>query len=163
VTDLAKFQSYIIQYASNKLANLGTSGYITKPRDVEASLGVRESLDAQCRNQRIQSTAEVQSFSLLGLLIVIATTFFCLVASLALEQAFARMRRGSKSNKSIAREADEKLQLLRMAVAGEREAEGWMSNAWNVPIRMSPAIPGRPQMQNGLSTYSYSVDQFLEA
>ena len=144
------------------MTNLGPSGYITKPKDVKVSLGVRESLDAQCRNQRIQSTAEVQSFSLLGLLIVVATTFLCFIASLALEQAFTLMRRGSESNRSIAREADEKLQLLRMAVVGDKEAEGWVSNAWNVPIRMSPAITGRPQMQNGLSTYSNSVERLLE-
>lgn len=144
------------------VTNIGPSGYITKPMDVKASLGVRESLNVQCRNQRIQSTAEVQSFSLLGLLIVIATTFFCLIASLALEQVVSLMRRGSESNRSIAREADEKLQLLRMAMAGDKETEGWMSNAWNVPFRMSPAIPGRPQMQNGLSTYSNSVGQLFE-
>jgi hypothetical protein len=156
-TSLAKLQSQIVAFAANDL-DLGPYGYISPAHNFTSKqAGVRDSLVAQCGNQLIQSSGQVQSFSFLGLMIVVCVTAVLLVAALSLERCMALWRRRSTSPKKIARQADEKLHLLRIALSDGREAEDmWRNGALDVPVLSIDGEMERPSWgMNGLAAYGY--------
>jgi hypothetical protein len=78
---------------------------------------------SQCKNQRIQSSREVQSFSVLSIEIVVSCTLLLIILALSLKGCVAVARRGSTSNRNAARQANDKLHLLRMALKGYEVGE----------------------------------------
>lgn len=86
-TSLAKLQSYVVEWAAN-LADLGPSGYIIAPSPAGGAIGLA-SLD-MCSNQRIRNTGAYQSFSFLGLMIVI---FVIMILSWTVEPCVSYIRR----------------------------------------------------------------------
>jgi hypothetical protein len=67
-TLLAKLQSYVVEYAAN-IADLGPTGSVLAPPP-DSDPETQAALD-QCSNQRIRNFGAYQSFSFLGLMIVI--------------------------------------------------------------------------------------------
>jgi hypothetical protein len=122
-TSLAKIQSSIIEYASND-QDLGPYAYINSPDTFnDQPPAVRTAFQAQCKTQRIQSSREVQSFSVLRFGIVLGTMAILVFTSLALDSCMkiTRRWRRSVSHRAAARQADEKLHLLRMALGDQSE------------------------------------------
>lgn len=95
-----------------------------------------------CRNTVIRTSASVQNFRVTVTLVVLCITFSILATKLLLstivEHVRDRKRAGGLFNpstavKEIARDADDKYHLLRMALEGTRIG-GWESGAFGVPI-----------------------------
>jgi hypothetical protein len=116
--------------------------------------GLRAALVAQCGTQRIQSLSEVQSFSLLGILIVVCVTVVLMVLAVGLGSCVALLEGKSKvSSATVARMADDKLHLLRMALDGGREAR-WANAVLDVPVTGCNVEREKPFLdKDGLAQY----------
>lgn len=125
-TSLAKLQSYVVEYAAN-IADLGPTGSVLAPSP-DADPETQAALD-QCSNQRIRNFGSYQSFSFLGLMIVICVGLTIILLSWIVEPIVAFIRSKRRHNKhdyrEIARIADRKLQLHRMALQGAGHVQGW--------------------------------------
>jgi hypothetical protein len=148
-SSLVTMQTVIVEYAHNTVHPLIR---ILKPDTPQ--------LASQCENQRVQSSGQVQSFSVLGLFIVVFVTFVTACVALCLESAVAFVRRFTKggSAKMIARQTDEKLHLARMvqeqrAYDGD-EDQGWTNGILEVPVANLDVTVGSPVMSmNNLARY----------
>jgi hypothetical protein len=134
-TSLAKLQSQLVGFASNT-PSLYSGGYYIQTAETipDTPPGIRAAFVSQCKNQRIQSSREVQSFSVLGIGIVVSSTLLLIVLALSLEGCVAVARRESTSDRQAAREADDKLHLLRMVLEGYGAGEEWYNGIMNVPV-----------------------------
>ena len=125
-TSLAKLQSYVVEYAAN-VADLGPTGSVVAPSS-GADAETQAAYD-QCSNQRIKNVGGYQSFSFLGLMIVICVGSTIIVLSWIVEPlvAFVRSKRGNNKHdyREIARIADHTLQLQRKAFEGAGFSDGW--------------------------------------
>jgi hypothetical protein len=125
-TSLAKLQSYVVEWVAN-LADLGPSGSVIAPSPSGNAIDLA-SLDL-CANQRVRNTGAYQSFSFLGLMIVICVGLTIMLLSWTAESCIAFIRSKRPVNKhdyrEIARVADRKLQLQRLALTGAGYRDGW--------------------------------------
>ena len=130
-TNLAKMQAYAIEYAANK-KDLGPYGYIYHPNP---DLPIDAPWVHQCKNQRIRNSGSYQSFSVLGLVVLLVIGGILIILSLILEPAVRLLRRftGSGPHREAARIADRKLQLQRMIF--EEGGHGvWEKEMDDVPV-----------------------------
>ena len=153
-TSLVKLQSYIVDFASNT-QNLGSNGHVITPDEIpDNPPGVRAAYVSQCENQRIQTSSKVQSFSVLGLFIVVTLTCILGVVSLTLQRCVAFVRRKFHSDRGIARQSDDKLHLLRMAIGDHKGNARWANGPMDIPTMNIEWMMGRPQILSGkLSVY----------
>ena len=156
-TSLAKTQLYIFDFVSNT-ADLGPYGWVESVYSWNDSSGTRDALIQQCSNQRIQSAGLVQNFSFLGIMIVVCVSGLFIIVGLTLDTcvAFARAHKGKLSEsinaKENARQADEKLHLLRMALQGAG-VERWETGAWDIPVTAEEVKVCRPEFELGIVRY----------
>jgi hypothetical protein len=160
-TSLAKIQSSIIEYASND-QDLGPYGYVDVPDTfLDQPPAVRTAFQAQCETQRIHSSGEVQSFSVLGMGIVLGTTVILVFISLVLDSCMkiTRRWRRSVSPRAVARQADDKLHLLRMTLGDQSEiGMDWTNGSFDVPVTGLNVEIERPSMgSDGLVSYPYEM------
>jgi hypothetical protein len=149
-TSLAKLQSYVVEWAAN-LADLGPEGSVIAPLNM-------------CSNQRIRNTGAYQSFSFLGLMIVICVGLTIMILSWTVEPCVSFVRRKRPHSKhdyrEIARIADRKLQLQRLALTGAGYGQGWEHVLDLVPVttRGCEFPPPTRYTVNGVDDYHYSAD-----
>ncbi|KAH8648581.1 hypothetical protein BX600DRAFT_442867 [Xylariales sp. PMI_506] len=109
----------------------------------------------QCTNQLVRTTGEVQSFSFLGVMLVVCVSAAVVLLNLVIEPVmgccYSRRRRGGRGdgdgNKSVplppaavARQADSMLHLLRLALPNrEGGTSRWEAGSWGVPVADSRA------------------------
>ncbi|KAH8692522.1 hypothetical protein GQ44DRAFT_734045 [Phaeosphaeriaceae sp. PMI808] len=145
-TTLAKLQTYVVDYAANPdLENLVgrvvlhgfEPGIETDPATHEWAVAWR----SMCTNQLVRTAGEVQNFNFLGVVLVIAASVMLVLLSLILEQLIdliTRRRRGNSLAAKQARQADEQLHLLRMALknstAETDSGSGWELGRWGIPV-----------------------------
>jgi hypothetical protein len=157
-TSLAKLQSQIIQYAQNDVdpdGLLQVQGPNQFPNDPE---GFTTAMESQCGNQRIQSTRQYQSFSVLGLFIAVGITFVLGVIAGSLETLVGMIRNGKISDRDTALQADDSRHLLRMVLQNEATDhdvdQGWQNSSWGVPFCDGDTLVARPLMgTNRLANY----------
>nr|RBQ94700.1 hypothetical protein FVER53263_07735 [Fusarium verticillioides] len=144
-TNLAMLQAYVVDFASNT-ADLGAFGYVEPP-------GNRHQRD-QCTNQLVQAVGEVQNFSVCGILIIVCVSAALILLDFSLERIVDLVvdfyKRDSVARR--ARQADNKLHLLRMALGGD----DWVLGRWNIPVQDSAAIYNRPCGSKQLVSYGTS-------
>ena len=151
-------QSYISGFAVN-IDNLGPYGQIMGVNEMEDDPpGIRKASRSQCKNQRIQTSGEVQSFSFLGLVVVVIMTLFLILMALTLERCVLILRQRSESDGVIARQTDDKLHLLRMALESQKAEKTeleWLNGSLTVPVTNSVLSCERPRFgSNGLGSYA---------
>lgn len=142
---LAMLQAYVVDFASNT-ADLGAFGYVEPPAN-------RYQRD-QCTNQLVQAVGEVQNFSFCGMLIIVCVSAALILLDCSLERIVDLVvdfyKRDSVARR--ARQADNKLHLLRMALGGD----DWVLGRWNIPVQDSAAIYNRPCGSKQLVSYGTS-------
>jgi hypothetical protein len=161
-TSLAKLQSYVVEYAAN-IADLGPTGSVVAPSP-DSDPETQAALD-QCSNQRIRNFGAYQSFSFLGLMIVICVGLTILLLSWIVEPMVAFIRSKRRHNKhdyrEIARIADRKLQLHRMALQGAGHVQGWDTERTmdEVPVTTRNTVFPAPLRHkvNNVDGYHYSA------
>jgi hypothetical protein len=116
-----------------------------------------------CSNQRIRNTGAYQSFSFLGLMIVICVGLTIIVLSWTVEPcvSFIRSRRPHRKHdyREVARVADRKLQLQRLALTGAGYSQGWEHVFDLVPVttRGCEFPPPTRYRSNDVEDYHYSA------
>jgi hypothetical protein len=117
--------------------------------------GIRAAYVSQCKNQMIQSSGEVQSFSVLGLVIVFLMTGLLVLLAMSLEKCMFILRSGSTSDRTTSRQTDDKLHLLRIALESSEKSDiQWQSGTLEVPIMPVNMEFERPKTHfNGLASY----------
>jgi len=115
---LAKMQQYAVDYAYNT-ADVGQYGYVVLPEGNDSS--VQAAWQAQCRKQKIRNTGSFQTFSFLGLMIILFIGLLIIGMAVGLKHCVSCYRgRNKKSalevqnSRECAHFADGKFQLQRM-------------------------------------------------
>lgn len=148
-TSLVKIQALVTAYPTQP-ADLEPFGRVVQPNKTGGSID-RASYSL-CSNQRVRNTGSYQSFSALGLIIIIVLGTIIIVLSLTVETCVAayRQRRRSRyqllhtsentaagnapnDHREIARIADRMLQLQRMALVATRPDVRWEGRLEPVP------------------------------
>lgn len=120
------------------------SAYISEPalQSRYRDLGLMGEFEALCKSQLVRSEEPVQNFGVLATALVIIVALAIVVVGMTLPCCVeahrgGRRKRGALSpvaaRKDLARRADDRFQLLRMALedAGIR---GWEEGLWGVPV-----------------------------
>ena len=160
-TSLAKLQAYVVEWAAN-LADLGPEGSVLAPNPAGNAVDLA-ALD-MCSNQRIRNTGAYQSFSFLGLMIVICIGLTIMILSWTVEScvSFIRSKRQHSKHdyREIARVADRNLQLQRLALTGAGYGQGWEHAFDQVPVtaRGCEFPPPTRYKVNDVDDYHYSED-----
>ncbi|KAJ9427824.1 hypothetical protein FOXG_18867 [Fusarium oxysporum f. sp. lycopersici 4287] len=141
-TNLAMLQAYVVDFASNT-ADLGSFGYVKPPRDRYQK--------EQCTSQLVQAVGEAQNFSVCGILIIVCISAALVLLDCSLERIvdFVDDFYGRDSMARSARQADNKLHLLRMALGGNE----WVLGRWGIPVRDGAAKYNRPSGSKDLVSY----------
>ncbi|RFN51402.1 hypothetical protein FIE12Z_4329 [Fusarium flagelliforme] len=144
-TNLAMLQAYVIDFASNT-ADLGPFGYIQPPTGWDQQ--------GQCTNQLVQAAGEVQNFSVCGVMIIVCVSAALVLLDCSLERVvdFVDMFCERDLIARKARQADNKLHLLRMALGGNE----WELGRWDVPVSNGTAQFNRPTGSKELVSYKDS-------
>jgi len=127
-TSLANMQSYVVEYAAN-VVDLSPYGYIQLASEHDGP--VAQAAQELCGSQRIRNTGKYQSFSFAGVMIVFCVGTTIILLSWIVEPLVAyfrsRPRLGGRRHdyREISRVADQKLQLLRMALTGAGYGNDW--------------------------------------
>lgn len=139
-TSLARFQSAILEYAYkvDPSSDLSISTpYGQAPGDGWTS-GMISALRDQCKNQLIRDAGDIQNFSLLGVLIIASISLLLIGLSVAVPGLLRLIgsRRGWISGPERARQADDKLHLLRLALEGSHNTYlgSWDRGSFDVPV-----------------------------
>jgi hypothetical protein len=156
-TSLAKLQSSIVEYAQNNIDPNGSLN-VLGPSDVhDDPKGLVAAMKSQCTNQRIQSAGQVQSFSALGLILVVCITFVTGIVAMALERSVTLVRNGKISSGETALQADDSLHLLRMVLENEARGhdvdQGWKNSTLGVPVCDLDVVASRPLMGTNRLAY----------
>ncbi|EXM15019.1 hypothetical protein FoTM2_001973 [Fusarium oxysporum f. sp. vasinfectum] len=141
-TNLAMLQAYVVDFASNT-ADLGPFGYVQPPKS--------RYQQEQCTQQLVQAVGEVQNFSVCGMLIIVCVSAALVLLDCSLERIvdFVDDFYGRDSMARRARQADNKLHLLRMALGGNE----WVLGRWGIPVRDGAAKYNRPSGSKDLVSY----------
>lgn len=169
-TSLATLQDYIVQFAVNT-GDLGQYGYIMKP-DPEGT-AEEQALAHFCLNQRVRNTGGYRSFSFLGIMIVVCVGSAIILLSWILEPLVAYLRhssgsskcRGTRDYREVARMADRKLQLHRMALVSAGYDRIWEQTMDEIPIATAGAMmppPSRRLAPND-DDYHYGAPKMVTA
>ncbi|CAH0057583.1 unnamed protein product [Clonostachys solani] len=137
-TKLAKFQASVAEYVSKPDDAVGLP--VLKPNDpntkneYEVSDEILKKLQDQCNSQLIMGTADIESFSLAGTLVIVIITVFLAIVSIYITEImdfFGRFVPGSKGH--LARVSDEKLHVLKHALSVQDGPQKWDIRA-GVPV-----------------------------
>ncbi|KAE9375047.1 hypothetical protein N431DRAFT_455753 [Stipitochalara longipes BDJ] len=136
-TGLAKFQQYIVDFVDNPtIGDADGLISITAPADWDES--DRFALEAQCSQQRVQSTGSYQYFSFLGIIVIIVIAPTIIILSWFLPGCVNRRKDRRDREKNVGKRyayiADGKLNLLRMALEG-RGYDKWEEAMSDIPVR----------------------------
>ncbi|KAI1627942.1 hypothetical protein EDD37DRAFT_286894 [Exophiala viscosa] len=162
-TSLAKLQAYVVEYAAN-VADLGPTGSVVSPAPGSQNAEDQAAFD-QCSNQRIRNVGGYQSFSFLGLMIVICVGSTIILLSWIVEPLLGSFRRwrgldGKHDYREIVRIADHTLQLQRKAFQGAGFTDGWDSEHLmdSIPVTVRDTlIPVATRYKaNGVQDYRYT-------
>jgi len=152
-TSLARIQAYVVDFASNA-GKLGSLGTVVSPYVDRNELSM--ALQNQCRNQLVQTAGEVQNFHFIGIVIIVCFSATLVLLDFALEPLAGlfckHMRRDSPTER--ARQADDKLHLLRMALANGDSGD-WELGKGGVPVRGSDGNFVRPVLHRSSLLVSY--------
>ncbi|KAF5689925.1 hypothetical protein FCIRC_1159 [Fusarium circinatum] len=144
-TNLAMIQAHVVDFASNT-AHLGPFGYVEPPRI--------SYLQDQCTNQLVRAVGEVQNFSVCGMLIIVCVSAALILLDCSLERIVDFVddfyERDSVARR--ARQGDNQLHLLRMALGGD----DWTLGRWGIPVRDNDAKYNRPCGSKQLVSYGGS-------
>jgi hypothetical protein len=159
-TSLAKMQGSMVEYAYNE--DLGPYAVVAKPANFsDQPTAVRKVLSQQCEAQRIRTSGEAQSFSVLGLGIVIGASILLTLLSWGLGTCMqcVRGRSDLSDRRAAARQVDDKLHLLRLALEDEADlGPTWGNGSWDVPLTSQHVDVERPTMGlHDLASYSTNV------
>jgi hypothetical protein len=149
-TNLAKFQASMVEFAF-KTADLGPYGSVQSP--------VSRAQQAQCTSQLVRTVGDVQNFSVCGVLVVVCVSAALVLLDCSLEPIvdFINSFCGRDSVARRARQADNKLHLLRMAVTeGVDDENEWELGKLDVPVRDAAAQFSRPTISKELVSYRES-------
>ncbi|KAH0552959.1 hypothetical protein GP486_006843 [Trichoglossum hirsutum] len=128
---LAKLQAGVVESATGP--EYTSNGLLRKVNLTDSG----EIYDNLCRMQKVRTNGGYQSFSVLGLSIILAVGSFIITASLVLDPIFGLLQKRQGSlYRTLAWKTDSKLQLLRMA----NEAIGigvWEGGADEVPVTVN--------------------------
>ncbi|CAK7219891.1 hypothetical protein SCUCBS95973_003974 [Sporothrix curviconia] len=164
-TSLAKIQAAIVEFAVNG-DNLGSYLQVTSPYAGTQSTdpfykAVNQAFQDQCIGQLVQVTGSVQNFSMLGIGIVTGVTLFLFLTSLLLSKIVDCIGRNGPAR--TARQTDDKLHLLRMAMTPPTDpGNAWENRAFDVPVlthgterfaRPTPVADPR----TGLASYAHAL------
>lgn len=137
-TALANVQLRIVDFLTNTWFTNTTRNLLVLAASAVDPDDKGPEMEALCRQQRVQSTAEYQSFSLAGVIIVCVLSPAVITTSWFLESCVKQRKslqsNGSKRYRRLAWVADGKLQLLRMALTGSGY-RGWEHEMDDVPVR----------------------------
>ncbi|KAH7211378.1 hypothetical protein DER44DRAFT_859564 [Fusarium oxysporum] len=141
-TNLAMLQAYVVDFASNT-ADLGPFGYVEPP--------MSRYQQEQRTQQLVQAVGEVQNFSVCGMLIIVCVSAALVLLDCSLERIvdFVDDFYGRDSMARRARQADNKLHLLRMALGGNE----WVLGRWSIPVRDGAVKYNRPSGSKDLVSY----------
>ncbi|KAF5590574.1 uncharacterized protein FSUBG_10790 [Fusarium subglutinans] len=144
-TNLAMLQAHVVDFASNT-ADLGPFGYVEPPRNSH--------LQDQCTKQLVRAVGEVQNFSVCGMLIIVCVSAALILLDCSLERIvdFVDDFYERDSVAGRARQGDNKLHLLRMALGGD----DWTLGRWGIPVRDNDAKYNRPCASKRLVSYGGS-------
>jgi hypothetical protein len=150
----------MVEYAYNE--DLGPYAVVAKPANFsDQPAAVRKVLSQQCEAQRIRTSGEAQSFSVLGLGIVIGVSILLTLLSWGLGTCmqFVRGRSDLSNRRAAARQVDDKLHLLRLALGDEDEfGPTWGNGSWDVPLTSQDVDVERPTMGlHDLASYPTNV------
>ena len=98
-----------------------------------------------CKNQKIRTSNDTTSFSVLGIAIILVVGSILILANLILDplMGFIRRRLSWKDYKSLQWTVDGKLQLQRLAYEGAGQGE-WRGGAASVPVTRRGDMLGMP-------------------
>jgi hypothetical protein len=156
-TSLANIQSYVVEYAAN-VVDLGPYGYIQLASEHDGP--VAQAAQDLCGSQRIRNTGKYQSFSFAGVMIIFGVGTGITLLSWIVEPLVAYLRYRNRPQlgwpqhdyREISRVADQKLQLLRMALTGAGYSEDWEKVMGTFPVakaRKEFRMPARRAMNSG--------------
>ncbi|RYP82871.1 hypothetical protein DL770_005478 [Monosporascus sp. CRB-9-2] len=156
-TNLAKVQAAMLDYASNT-AGLSPFGSVEMRNSKRVGAQPSEAEDRahldQCANQLVRATGEVQNFSVCGVLLIVCVSTVIILLDCLLERIVDFSgRRDSVPRR--ARQADNKLHLLRLALRGDNNGgNGWELGQWDIPVQDNAKPVDRPTISNGLVAYA---------
>jgi hypothetical protein len=144
----------MVQYAFNSPI-LNSDTYIELAEAIpDQPPGIRAEYMSQCYNQLFQSSGKAQSFSVLGIGIVLGLTIVLIILSMSLESLIISVRIKSTSDRNAARQADDMLHLLRMVLANHKPGVEWSNGEFNVPVTNLRFELERPTLDfDGLASY----------
>lgn len=135
---LSRVQANTVQWAANTV-DLGPYGHVINPDP--KSDPISKVAYELCSNQRIRNTGSYQSFSTLGLVIVIGVGTTIIILSLTVELCVTRARKRRRRHnrdghdyREIARIADRKLQLQRMVLMSTEPQSRWTKTMKDIPV-----------------------------
>lgn len=139
-TGLAKLQAFVVEFPSvDPGQNVGIP--VITPDVLFPGLDdgpKREALAAQCRAQRIQASAQVQNFSLLGVVLIVVAALLLLVIQLSLEAILDKTSKSPDRTALVgAWDADEMLELWKGMADPFGEAR-WGRSWFGVPFSDDP-------------------------
>jgi len=155
-TSLANVQWLLVEFASSA-AGLNPSASASVPSARRVIDPPNEAkgwaYQDQCTNQLVQAVGEYQNFSLCGVLVIVCVSATIILLDWSLEWLVDHL--GERNSvPRLARQANGRLHLLRMALGGLTDsAQGWKVGKWSVPVRDDDMTVGRLASSNGLSFY----------
>jgi hypothetical protein len=158
-TSLAKIQALVTAYPSQP-ADLEPYGRVLSPNRTVGPID--RAAYSLCENQRVRNTGSYQSFSALGLVIILILGTTIIILSLSVESCVATFRKRRRAryarvatsetesgnpagnepqdHREIARIADRMLQLQRMALMAAKPEVVWAGRLEPVPYTEDPEV-----------------------
>ncbi|KAH7026624.1 uncharacterized protein B0I36DRAFT_415231 [Microdochium trichocladiopsis] len=149
-TALADYQATTDEYV-RKSSNLDVLKVLSPFDDVDELITRRgfthdmiATLQSQCNNQLIDDAAHIQNFSMVGVIIIIGVSVLLVLTSFwfveILDWLSDLRHRYENSRTKVARQADEKLHLLRYTIEGTSDVpKHWRIARWTgVPVLIAP-------------------------
>jgi hypothetical protein len=127
-TALAALQASIIDFTSKEIAEISAIGDLSMTNNTTY-------IQPMCDGQMILAFGDYQSFSMMGIELIIAIGVFIVLLSLVLEHivAFVQKRCGSKAYKQVLWKTDGVLQQQRLAFECDK-VEDWEKKGNSVPV-----------------------------
>lgn len=146
---LAGFQQSALEFAMGPQF-LGTSGVLEKPAANDTLV------QRLCRSQLIRNSGQVQSFSMLGIVLILSLGGLILIASVTMESTVSAVQRrlGVGEHRRMEWLRDEKLHLI----ATREEDGGEMTLGGGAGSRSSVDVGGRATMEKGGNSQVALID-----
>ncbi|KAK5992187.1 hypothetical protein PT974_05588 [Cladobotryum mycophilum] len=162
-----QWQSEVLGWFQTTLAIIqkSTVSYAAKSSEFRKGtnffLGLEDGYSEACANQLVRPAGTVQNFSILGLAITLGVSIFAIVVSLFMEPLADHLsqRRNNHFSGRIARQADDKFHLLRMALPQPNDDADceWELGSGDIPVMSKSYEYNRPVLVDKLA-YHPDVD-----